>query len=72
LGGSVQTELVSFPSSPSYFETQREMLSVSQNKKEKKEKKLTRSAQNHPIYKDESAIAMRKGFDGGQTITFLF
>jgi alpha-amylase len=23
------------------------------------------------IYKDESAIAMRKGFDGGQTITVL-
>jgi alpha-amylase len=46
-------------------------LSVSQNKKEKKEKRLTRSAQNHPIYKDESAIAMRKGFVGGQTITVL-
>ncbi|KGO56903.1 Alpha-amylase, fungi [Penicillium expansum] len=27
--------------------------------------------QNYPIYKDDSTIAMRKGYDGGQTITIL-
>lgn len=32
---------------------------------------LTRSSQNYPIYKDDSTIAMRKGYAGGQTITVL-
>jgi alpha-amylase len=27
--------------------------------------------QNYPFYKDENTIAMRKGFDGEQTITVL-
>lgn len=42
-------------------------------KKEKgrMDKKLTRSSQNSPIYKDDNTIAMRKGYDGGQTITVL-
>lgn len=47
-------------------------LFLSQKKEEKKNgEKLTQSSQNYPIYKDDSTIAMRKGYDGGQTITVL-
>ncbi|KAJ5164584.1 uncharacterized protein N7500_006414 [Penicillium coprophilum] len=40
------------------------------NKRRKKNGKINTS-QNYPIYKDESTIAMRKGYDGGQVITVL-
>lgn len=48
------------------------LISLSGRKERIKEHKwLTQYSQNYPIYKDDTTIAMRKGFDGGQIITVL-